>query len=274
MSSRWTSLARGPVAALGLLLCAPAWAAGLPRVVLDPGHGGAKGGARAPDGFEEKDLSLQLARRVKAVLEARGSAEVSLTREGDEDVPLPERVARANARRPDAFVSLHANSMPTRKQRASISGIETFFLSAFATSESARAAAARENAESGGGAGGAQAAARPDTADATLAFILSDLRRTEAHHDAGRLAYALHGRVIQGTRASDRGVQQAPFFVLTGVEAPAVLVEVGFISHPDEGAKLRSAAYQERLARAIAEGLEAFLTEVARREARAAQTAP
>lgn len=264
---------RGALAALVLLLvAAPAWGAGRPRVVLDAGHGGAQAGARAPDGFAEKDLCLQLARRVKAVLEARGSAEVSLTREGDEDVPLKERVARANARRPDAFVSLHANSMPTRKQRAKVAGVETFFLSAFATSESARAAAARENAEGGGG--GAQGAARPEGADDTLAFILSDLKRTEAHHDAGRLAYALHGRVIQGTRAPDRGVQQAPFFVLTGVEAPAVLVEVGFISHPDEGARLRSAAYQDRLARAIAEGLETFLAEVAKREARAAHAAP
>lgn len=251
-----------PLALLLALLGGARARAAAPRVVLDPGHGGAQAGAQGPLGVHEKDLALALARRLRAAL-ARQGVQVFLTREDDEDVPLTERVARANALRPDLFLSLHANSMPTRRLRARTEGVETFFLSAYASGAGARATAARENGQ------GAAAPTRR-AGDDTLAFILQDLVRTEAHQDSSRLAYALHARVVKGSGATDRGVQQAPFFVLSGVEAPAVLVEVGFISHPEEGRKLASAAYQETLARALADGVVGFLLEVARRDGRAA----
>lgn len=229
-----------------------------PRVVIDPGHGGAQAGARGHQGLQEKQLALQLARRLQAHLEAAG-VHVTLTRTRDVDVPLGERVASANRQAPDLFVSLHANSMPSRQLRARTEGIETYFLSASASGEAARRTAARENQE-------APARKRSPGRD-TLSLILEDLVRTEAHVDASRLAYAVHGRLISATRAFDRGVQQAPFFVLMGVEAPAILVEVGFISHPQEGARLASAAYQERLTGALAQGVRAFLEENRRRDA-------
>jgi N-acetylmuramoyl-L-alanine amidase len=92
------------------------------------------------------------------------------------------------------------------------------------------------------------------------------LQRGEAHADSARLAYALHRRLVTSTGAVDLGVQQAPFYVLMGVEAPAVLVEVGFISHPSEGRRLGDAAYRRRLVAALGEGIRAFLAELDTRD--------
>lgn len=227
------------------------------RIVVDPGHGGSQEGAVGPEGLLEKDLSLQIAQRVKAVLEEKLHAEVHLTRTRDALVHLSERVAAANALSPDLFLSIHANSMPTRALRAHVHGIETYFLSASASGEEARSTAARENAEG---------PREKKPTDDTLAFILDDLQRTEAHGDSSRLAYAVQKALIQEVGAEDRGVQQAPFYVLTGVEAPAILVEVGFISNPEEAAKLRTAAYRERLAQGIARGVDRFLSQVKGRD--------
>ncbi|NOK32391.1 N-acetylmuramoyl-L-alanine amidase [Corallococcus exercitus] len=227
------------------------------RIVIDPGHGGAKEGAKGPGELWEKEIALQIAQRLREKLEAAGS-EVFLTRDRDAQMALSERVEFSNIQRPDLFLSIHANSMPTKRLRERTEGIETYFLSANASGEAARAVADRENAEA--------PTARSARGHSTLAFILDDLARTEAHSDASRLAYAIHPRLVSRSGAADRGVQQAPFFVLTGVEAPAVLIEVGFISHPQEGAKLGRAAYQETLAEAIADGVQAFLRETRRRD--------
>jgi N-acetylmuramoyl-L-alanine amidase len=229
------------------------------RIVVDPGHGGDQGGATSPTGLLEKDVSLQVARRLRELLEEELGAQVLMTREEDEFLPLPERVEFANKQRPDLFVSIHCNAMPTRRTRARVQGIETYFLSANASNATARAAADRENAEA--------PAARGSRGDSTLAFILHDLARTEAHQDSSRLAYAIHQKLIAATKGTDRGVLQAPFYVLNGVEAPAVLVEIGYISHPEEGGRLARAEYQERLATAITEGVRTFLAEVRRRDA-------
>ncbi|MHA7629094.1 N-acetylmuramoyl-L-alanine amidase family protein [Corallococcus sp. M7] len=227
------------------------------RIVIDPGHGGAKEGAKGPGDLWEKEVALQIAQRLREKLEAAGS-EVFLTRERDTLMALSERVEFSNIQRPDLFLSIHANSMPTKRLRERTEGIETYFLSANASGEAARAVADRENAEA--------PTARAARGHSTLAFILDDLARTEAHTDASRLAYAIHPRLVSRSGAADRGVQQAPFFVLTGVEAPAVLIEVGFISHPQEGARLGKAAYQETLAEAIADGVLAFLRETRKRD--------
>ncbi|MGO8970109.1 MAG: N-acetylmuramoyl-L-alanine amidase family protein [Myxococcaceae bacterium] len=247
----------GLLALAALLSAAPAGAEAperAPRIVLDPGHGGAQEGALGPDGLFEKTLALDLAKALKAELE-RGGAEVLLTREQDVLLPLSDRVVFANHARPDLFLSLHANSMPTRKLRARVEGIQTFFLSASASGEDALRTASQENA--GAGTSGATPAQRD-----TLAFILADLQRGEAHVDSARLAYALHRRLVTSTGAMDLGVQQAPFYVLMGVEAPAVLVEVGFISHPSEGRRLADPTYRARLVSALTEGIRAFLAEV------------
>lgn len=230
---------------VALLLAASAGAAPL-RVVVDPGHGGEKEGAVGPGGTREKDVALAIGRFVAEFLRARGH-EVILTREGDESLGLAERVHLANERRADVFVSIHANSTPVRPAR--VQGVETYFLSAEASDAQALALADQENADD------VEDAAR--AAD-PLDFILADLARMEAHVGSSRLAVEIHEHLVRRTGAHDRGVRQAPFFVLSGARMPAVLVEVGYISHPGEEKRLATAAIQQRIAQGIADGIEAF----------------
>jgi N-acetylmuramoyl-L-alanine amidase len=232
--------------------------AGAPMVILDPGHGGMQEGASGPGGLIEKSLALTIAKKVKTQLEKDLKAQVVLTRDRDALVHLSERVTLANKKKPDLFISIHANSMPTATQRRLNQGIETYFLSASASGEEAKKVAARENAESGGQPKG--------QAGDTLSFILADLQRTETHVDSSRLAYLVHEALIGETQAQDRGVQQAPFFVLMGLEAPAILVEVGFVSHPEEAKLLNDAEYQGKLARAITVGVQKFLEQIEARD--------
>jgi N-acetylmuramoyl-L-alanine amidase len=226
-------------------------------VVIDPGHGGSQKGALSPHGDSEKGLALDIAQRVARKLRKQG-VRVVLTRTGDIEVPLVNRAAVANAIRADLFLSIHMNSMPTRAQRREHHGIETYFLSADATDASATAVAARENAD--------RLAGEPeiDPAD-PVSFILQDLEDAAALSGSSRVAYVLHEELVRATGAEDRGVKQAPFYVLAGARMPAVLLEVGFISHREESARLRTREYQDRIAEAIAAGVEGF-----RKQARAA----
>jgi N-acetylmuramoyl-L-alanine amidase len=227
-------------------------------VVIDAGHGGSETGARSPQGKLEKTLSLAVARKIKAALIKELGVQVVLTRDDDVQVKLSERVNLANKKKPDLFISIHANSMPTQKQRRLNEGIETYFLSAAASGDAAKKVAARENDEKASG-------VNAKSSD-SLSFILADLQRAEAHVDSSRLAYAVHESLIEETEAKDRGVQQAPFFVLMGLEAPAILVEMGFISHPEEGKRLFDAGYEDRLAAAVVHGVSRFLKETVERE--------
>jgi N-acetylmuramoyl-L-alanine amidase len=245
---------------LVLLSLVPTLAVAGPVIVIDPGHGGNQDGASSPSGLLEKNLALSIAKKLKARLETELEATVRLTRDGDSRLHLDERVVLANRQRPDLFVSIHANSMPTATQRRVNEGIETYFLSAAASGEDAKKVAARENAE-------ARQQAKAASTD-TLAFILADLQRAETHHDSSRLAYSVHESLIARTGAQDRGVQQAPFYVLMGLEAPAVLIEVGFVSHPREGVRLGEAKYQQQVADSIAAGIKAFLEQVQTRDAK------
>ncbi len=174
-----------------------------------------------------------------------------LTRTGDIAVPLANRAAVANALRADLFVSVHLNSMPSAEARRHSTGVETYFLSADATDASATAVAARENAD--------RLAGEPelDPAD-PVAAILQDLEDQDALAGSSRLAYAVHEKLVAGLGAEDRGVKQAPFYVLAGARMPAVLLEVGFISHEAEAARLRAPEYQERIAAAVADGVAAW----------------
>jgi N-acetylmuramoyl-L-alanine amidase len=250
------------IAQLSLLLwvlggASSSWAREL-VVVIDPGHGGAQPGAMAADGTAEKHLALQLSKALRSELQQVLGAKVFLTREADTELPLAERVAWANQKRPDLFVSIHANSMPTRKARQVTHGIETYFLSANASGAHAASIADRENAEG-------PRTPRKASGD-TLSFILSDLQRTEAHVDASRLAYLVHQKLVAHTQAQDRGVLQAPFYVLNGLQAPAILVEVGYLSHPRESRKLKDPAYQQKLVKAMAEGIAEFASHVRQRD--------
>jgi len=247
------------VAHLAVLLLALSAAA--PRAapafvaVLDPGHGGEKEGAVGPGGVREKELALQIARRVAARLRKQGGR-VVLTRTGDVAVPLAQRAALANAVRADLFVSIHLNAMPGAA-RAHAHGVESYFLSADASDASATAVAARENADRLAG----EVEADPND---PVSGILQDLADTDALAESSRLAYAVHERLVSRLGAEDRGVKQAPFYVLAGARMPAVLLEVGFVSNAAEARRLASAPYQERVAEAVADGIAAWRKATAR----------
>ena len=241
-------LALAAGAASASLPAEPAWVA-----VVDPGHGGEKDGALGPGGVREKDLTLQIARRVAARLRRQG-ARVVLTRSADRAVGLAERAARANAEGADLFLSIHLNSLPG-PARARARGVETYFLSADASDASATAVAARENAD--------RLAGEPelDPRD-PVSGILQDLADTDALSRSSQLAYAVHERLVKRLRSEDRGVKQAPFYVLAGARMPAVLIEVGFVSNATEARKLSTPAYQDEVAEAIAEGVRAWRSAV------------
>lgn len=227
-----------------MLVATPAAAQSL-RVVVDPGHGGEKEGAVGPGGTREKDLALAIALRLAALLEERGHEPI-LTRREDRTLGLAPRIALANEREADLFVSIHANSVPSKRER--VQGVETYFLSSEASDAQALALAEQENADE---------VETPLSRD-PLGFILADLARREAHVGSSRLAVEVHQSLVRMSGARNRGVRQAPFFVLSGAQMPAVLVEVGYISHPQEERRLLSSEYQQRIAQGIAEGIEAF----------------
>ena len=224
-------------------------------VVLDPGHGGPfpHDGAHGPRGLVEKTLVLQIARRLKTVLEDAG-ATVLLTREDDADVSLADRARQANETGADVFVSIHCNSMASSQDRAVTRGAETYFLSPDPTDAEAKLLAEMEN-------GGPDAIPLPKTAD-PVSGLLADLALGQARNDSAALAQALHRNLIRRTGAQSRGVRQAPFLVLSGTKMPSALVEIGFISHPQEAKLLAKEKHQQRVAEALAAGIREFNSRV------------
>lgn len=214
-------------------------------IVIDPGHGGREVGAEGPGGSLEKDLTLQIARRLERLLSQR-NWRVILTRRGDELVPHDERTAIANQNNADLFLSIHLNAVPV----GTAEGAETYFLSLNATDDRARLSAERENAGQ---------PARSLESD--LDMILWDLAQQAYLKDSSRFAEKLQDAMAEATGVSRRGVKQAPFRVLVGAMMPAALVEVGFISNPEEETRLRTAAYQQSVALALAEAVERYRLE-------------
>lgn len=210
-----------------------------PVVVLDPGHGGDDLGAQSADGAAEKDITLAVARAIAARLQAAGIT-ARLTRERDEHVALEQRTAVANRLQAVAFVSIHVNASPARSAR----GAETYYMSADASDAQAAQSAARENA---------------GASQDTVQLILWDLAYVANLNSSARLAKLIQERLnaLQGIK--DRGVRQAPFVVLTGATMPAALVELGFISNPDEAARLQAADTQDQVAAILAEAIGEFV---------------
>jgi N-acetylmuramoyl-L-alanine amidase len=237
-------------------------------VVLDPGHGGRwpHDGAHGGRGLHEKAIALQVAHRTRDYLEAQG-ATVILTRALDQDIPLADRVRIANEAGADVFLSIHCNAMETREDRKVTRGVETYFLSPDPTDAEAKMLAQLEN-------GGPEAVPLPKASDAVTG-ILNELALGQARNDSAALAQIVQRHMVQGTRAPSRGVRQAPFLVLSGTRMPSVLVEIGFISHPREGRMLGRAAYQRKVAQALASGVRDFADKVlARRLVAQVKAAP
>lgn len=222
--------------------------AALQTIVIDPGHGGHDPGASGPTGLQEKAITLDIAKRVAALVQEELGVKAVLTRTRDQFLSLRERTAFANRQKGDLFVSIHVNAAPG----ATATGTETYFLSSEATDNAARAAAAFENkviALEPGPRGGSRD---------LLRSILWDLTQSEFQQESSRLAEAIEDSLDKALRQPSRGVKQAPFYVLGGAAMPAVLVEMGFLTNPQEEPRLRDDGYRDRIARAIAAGLAAY----------------
>jgi N-acetylmuramoyl-L-alanine amidase len=177
-----------------------------------------------------------------------------MTREQDDDVSLAERARIANEAGADLFLSIHCNSMETRADREITRGVETYFLSPDPTDAEAKMLAELEN-------GGPDAVPLPKAAS-PVEGILNDLALGQARNDSAVLARLVQNHVIRGTWATSRGVKQAPLLVLSGTRMPSALVEIGFISHPQESRLLVKEKYQERVAKALAEAVRDFADKV------------
>jgi len=222
----------------------------LATIVLDPGHGGEDPGARGRHGSREKDITLNIARRLKALIDAEPDMRAVLTRDADFYVPLQARVDKARRVKADLFVSVHADAFIKPHAR----GSSVFALSERrATSEAARWLAKKENeADLIGG-------VNIDVKDKYLAQTLLDLSQTATIDHSLRLGNSVLGEIGQVNTLHKAHVEQASFAVLKSPDVPSILVETAFISNPEEERRLNDDAYQDQLARAILVGIKRYL---------------
>ncbi len=226
------------------------------RIVIDPGHGGHDPGAVGLRGLYEKDVVLDIALKLKEILLSNPLNEVILTRETDIFLSLEERTAIANKKNADLFVSIHANASPRRKAK----GVETYLLN-WADDEEAMRVAARENAISLNKMKAINRQMQTDVLD----IIKSDLMRQNKRDESIKLAHYIQKSIVSTLNNNredtlDLGIKQALFYVLFGARMPSVLVEVSFISNPEEERLLSSDSYRMQIAEAIAEGLGKYIT--------------
>lgn len=218
-------------------------------IIIDPGHGGLETGAKGKFGTEEKNITLAIGLKLKSIIERNLAAQVVLTRDKDIDFSLDSRAAIANNNRADVFVSIHTNSSYRKDAR----GSETFFLSRNATDEEARRLAYLENNSAE-----VESGIVNDNKN-EIQMILWDMAQAAYLKQSSQLAEFIQKElnVLLGTE--NRGIKQAPFKVLTGVACPAVLVEVAFISNPEEERRLGTDEFQNNVAQAVYRGLVNFL---------------
>ena len=223
----------------------------LATIVIDPGHGGEDPGARGRLGSREKDITLTISKRLKALIDAEPDMRALLTRDADFFVPLQTRVDKARRVKADLFVSVHADAFIRPHAR----GSSVFALSERrATSEAARWLAKKENdADLVGG-------VNIDVKDRYLAQTLLDLSQTATIDHSLRLGNAVLGELGQVNTLHKAHVEQASFAVLKSPDVPSILVETAFISNPEEEKRLNDEAYQDQLARAILVGIKRYFT--------------
>lgn len=218
-------------------------------IMIDPGHGGKDPGAVA-HGIKEKDVNLRMARILGRMLEEKGFR-ILYTRTTDVFVPLEERTAMANAQKADLFLSIHANAHPNPNMK----GFEIYSLN-LARNQDAVRVAARENAVS-------------SKKISDLQLILTDLMLNSKITESKELATKIHGTTITGMRRThpklaDRGVREAPFYVLMGAKMPAVLIEMGYLTNREEARLLNTDAYLRTLATNLLQGVLAYRDHIER----------
>ncbi len=224
-------------------------ALGVHTIVIDPGHGGHDTGAPGYfRGVKEKNIVLQIAKRLARKIRRELGCKVIMTRNSDRFLSLEERTAIANTKNADLFISIHCNASKNRRAY----GIETFFLN-LATDDDAILVAARENATS-----------RKNISD--LQTILNDLMQNSKINESSRLATHVQNAIYRHmkrrySKIKNKGVKQAPFYVLLGAQMPSILIETSFISNKRECKRLLNAGYQEHLCNAIIKGIRSYIKE-------------
>jgi len=222
---------------------------GVKKIVIDAGHGGKDPGAIGRNGLREKDVVLKLANLVAERLRRDLHCQAILTRRSDVFLPLEKRTAIANMKKADLFISLHANA----HKNSRCQGLETYILN-IALDEESMNVAARENATS-----------TKNISD--LQMILNDLMLNTKINESSRLAKFVHNGLVKELRerykiVKNRGVRQAPFYVLIGAEMPAILVEIGYITNSIENRRLKSVSYLKRAASGIVKGIDLYIKDM------------
>ncbi len=216
------------------------------KIVIDPGHGGHDTGTIGPNGLEEKDLVLDVGRRLGKLLQTRMGADVIYTRKDDTFIPLETRTSIANQEQADLFVSIHANSSRDRDAR----GVETYYLN-FTSSAEALDVAARENAASD--------KSIHELQDLVKKIALKE-KIEESREFASNVQRALHsGLAAKSPGIRDRGVKKAPFIVLIGANMPSILAEVSFVSNPGDEKRLQTSDYRQRIAESLYRGISKYV---------------
>jgi len=216
------------------------------KIVIDPGHGGHDTGTIGPNGLQEKDLVLDVAKRLGHLLEARLGAEVVYTRQDDTFIPLETRTAIANREQADLFISIHANSSRDSDAR----GVETYYLN-FTSSPDALEVAARENAVS--------EKSIHELQDLVKKIALKE-KIEESREFAGDVQQSLYGGLaLNNDGIRNRGIKKAPFIVLIGANMPSILAEISFVSNPTDERKLETAEHRQRIAESLYRGVSKYV---------------
>jgi N-acetylmuramoyl-L-alanine amidase len=216
------------------------------KIVIDPGHGGHDTGTIGPNGLLEKDLVLDVGKRLAKLLETRLGAEVVFTRNDDTFIPLETRTSIANQEQADLFVSIHANSSHDPDAR----GVETYYLN-FTSSPEALDVAARENAASD--------KSIHELQDLVKKIALKE-KIEESREFASDVQQSLHsGLSVKNAGIRDRGVKKAPFVVLIGANMPSILAEISFISNPGDEKRLKGTEYRQRIAQSLYSGISRYV---------------
>jgi len=213
----------------------------LRAIVIDPGHGGDDTGAKGAQGTLEKNVTLSVARRLKAAIEGRLGVRVLLTRDGDQSVPSDQRAALANNNKADLFISLHANA----SVRPAVSGAEVFYL---ALGDYAQP---RPGSSQGGG------ETLPVVGGGTREIEITPWETAQSQHldKSAVLARVVETTLRERLPMSRRALQQAPFRVLVGANMPAVLVEMGFLTNGPQEQQLASDEYQNAVTQALLDAI-------------------
>ena len=216
------------------------------KIVIDAGHGGHDTGTIGPNGLLEKDLVLDVSKRLGRLLESRLGAEVVYTRRDDTFIPLETRTAIANRERADLFISIHANS----SRDADARGVETYYLN-FTSSPEALEVAARENAVS--------EKSIHELQDLVKKIAMKE-KIDESREFAGDVQESLYGGLaLHNAGVRDRGIKKAPFIVLIGANMPSILAEISFVSNPADERKLETPEHRQRIAESLYRGVSKYV---------------